>query len=206
MVIKGMLYLYDIGLRDSLKSVFDRTYLSERTKLFKKIRNSMTAGNVGDIKLPVIGIWRIDNSLESDRKNFAEFNSGFRLGEGTSSSVKVAKAINLTLMYQIDILAGSMKDADDMLCDVVMYFRENPIITFSKSGFSFHFALDITDLSITTDLDSQEESGMIYSHTLNAQINEARMIYIEDKSLVNTIITDLYVDDAYLSEDIVSDV
>lgn len=194
-----MLYLYDIAIRDAIKSVYSNVHLAERTQLYKKIRNQMgqkgstqgedkNQGN-GNIQLPLIGIWRIENTLDSDTSKFVEFNQGKRMGESfqDTSIMQMIKGINIPLTYQFDILASNLKDCDDLLVDTIVYLKENPIIQFNKHDIDFDFAVQLMDLSISTDFGSFSETGVIHSHTLTIQVPEARIIYSKDKKVFKEI-------------------
>lgn len=189
-----MLYLYDIALKQHLKNVYSSVYLAERTKIFKKVREEM-ASKDGNIKLPLIGLWRIENTLETDRRNYAEFKRGFRHDVVNNEIIRI-KSINLPLTYQLDIIAGSHKDCDDLLVDTILYLTENPIITFNRNGISFSFQVDLMDLSISTDYGSFSEAGSLYNQTLTVMVPESRILFTENKKIFHDLLIEINLENA----------
>jgi hypothetical protein len=190
-----LIYLYDIALKQNFKSVYPNVYLAERSKLFKKVRDSMSAKD-SNISLPLIGIWRTENSLDSDRRNFAEFKQGEKgYRDEQAGEVVLIKGINIPLTYQIDILGNSLQQCDDILTDTLVFLYENPVIKFSKDGIEFYFNVAPMDLSISTDYASFDEAGEIHSQTLTVQVAEARILYTQNKKIWKNIIQDLTLSD-----------
>lgn len=193
-----MLYLYDLAFKEHLKKVYDHVYLAERTKLFVKIRNEDGSSGKKDkddnIKLPLIGLWRTEVMLDTDSRNFSELHKGEIkvLSATPTDPYKKIKAYKLPLTYQLDLIAGSLKDLDNLLTDTMFYLLENPSINILKDSLGFTFNVQLKDLSIATDYASFDSQGDIYNYTLTVGVEEARLLYTTDhSSYVDELVLDL---------------
>lgn len=192
-----MLYLYDIALKAHIKKVYSKIYLAERTTIFKKIRNTADVGD-NSLTLPLIGMWRTDTSYDNSEahSNMPELKHGrwsYPAGSDLSGPGSTIKAIGLPLTYQFDILAGNLKDADDMLSDLMFYLKDKPTVTFVNDAITFDFNVYIEDLSVTTDFGSFEEMGDIYGYALTAKVPEARLYHLADrKPMIDKIVIELW--------------
>lgn len=193
-----MIYLYDIALKQYFKHVFDNTFLVERTQLFKVLSDAREHNE--NIKLPVISLWRTENSLTLDAggRNYMEksYGSVVIVKDKDGNVVKERiKGYRINLVYTIDIVAGDYVSLDEMLCDTLFYLNNNPNVSFKLSDeiqLDLTFNIDVEDLSINTDFSSFSEIGKYYNQQLIVSIKDARIIHLKDTNLVTSAYVSLY--------------
>lgn len=203
-----MLYLYDVCLKRHIKDVYTYSYLSERTQLFKKIRNEMdSASKDRNLKLPIVGIWRTENTLEADTRNLSEFFTGVKTSTPIQGRLSILKALSVPLTYQIDVIGRTMEEADNLLTDLMVYLTQNPNVSISLYGITFELALYITELNMSTDFGSGDDKGMLYTQTLTVRLPEARFLFIDKYGSVDRIVVDMYLsENDYNFENMVEEV
>ena len=175
-----MIFLYDLMLKEHIKSVYDNTFLTERTKLYKRVREEIKSYE--PIKLPVIGLYRSENSLLNN-DNHAQMKGKQQIHSITDSelSVRAVGSLKIGLKYQVDILAKTQEDADTILSELLIYLVDYPEVSMNLFGITLSFRQNVEDLSLSTDYGSFDDSGEVYSHTITINIDEARILYFNKR-------------------------
>ena len=186
------LYNYDEALlkylRDALS--FSNIYNASDTKAFSTVADN---SNEVKVNLPLITVWRVSNNLEN-----VDGIGGFGLrhrGKFIKSDFTDTKGIRwrslpVVLSYQITIWSSTRRELDDIFRELIMYLTtDNPHIEVQLEGMEGpeKFVIKVTDTDTTTDLDSFDEKGRLYSQAILLDIPEAQLIFSREVPLVKDI-------------------
>lgn len=180
------LSVYDKGVLEKFREVFDNSVLAQSDSAFRTAEELL-----GEVKLPLISIYREDFNIKPARFNIGQRMRGSSIVSKTEddSEIKAIQDIPLDISYQIDIWTRRKEDIDIIVPEVVFWLVDNPNISIDVDGIDheieFPLVLD-EDVSDNTDIMSFENKGRIFRITLSANITDARIFAFKD---VKTVLT-----------------
>lgn len=166
---------YDIALLEKIKRVFPNTLITSES-------NALLLSGRGDknleVNLPLITFDRINNQLA-----MREFGNDpmVRRGRMVKDETRVSSyPINIT--YQIDIWSDKRVEVDDIWRELVHFFYIDPEVSVKFDGIDEKedFPLMLLDTDNTTDVTNFSESGRLYRQTISTEINQAKMMFVDD--------------------------
>lgn len=121
--------LYDKALKWKIQDVFNNVIISEPDLAFK--RGAEREGEGGNVKLPLISIFREDNTIEDYNFNWRRLRRGERqqyLGS-EEQVLQAVKAIPIRLDYQIDVFTEKERVADRIIEELLFFISADLTIT-----------------------------------------------------------------------------
>lgn len=186
------LYNYDEALLRYLKDAlcFDNIINAADSKAF-----SYVGDNNDKIKvdLPLITMWRLSNTLENvdGIGNFGWRTRGKVVHADFTDNKGVRwRALPVTLSYQITIWTYTRKELDDIFREMIMYLTtDNPHIDVKLEGMDEpeKFVIKVTDTDTSTDIDSFDDKGRLYSQNIMLDIPEAQLLFSREVPLTKDI-------------------
>jgi len=209
------IYLYDESIMYMFRDVFDNCVFAPTDEAFRKSaqrRSDEDDEPTGEVKLPLISIWRENVSATPDQ-NWRQLRSGIRYGheydevEETDDKENYIflHALKMRIDYQIDIWATSRRLTDDLFTELVFWLMQSPKVQISKVmpddyEDDFNFYLQLEDFTDNSDITSFRQEGRIYRITITSFIEDARIIKSTSKPTV------LERDIDYISIDVLDDI
>ena len=184
--MSSSLKIYDKGMLNKFRSVFDNCIIAESDGAF-----STAEEQLGEVKLPLISIYRDDFNIHPARFNLSQRRRGSSIVSKAedNSEYKTIQDIPMELSYQIDIWTRRKEDIDKLVPEVIFWLVENPNIEVNIDGIDHPIEFSLTleeDIMDNTDLMSFEDKGRIFRMTIPVRIHEARLIGFKN---IKTVLT-----------------
>ena len=167
--------IYDRGVLNKFREVFDNSVISESEGAFSAAEELL-----GEVRLPLISIYREDFNIHTARYNLTQRRRGSSIVSGSEEDdeYKTIQDIPMEISYQIDVWTRRKEDIDKLIPELIFWLIENPNIEVNveEADHPIEFPLvleeDVTD---NTDIMSFEDKGRIFRMTLSARIDDARL-------------------------------
>lgn len=194
---------YDEALLYKLKKVYPNTIFSSLSNALgheadEEIVSKAHDGTVSEKKkkeqkvaVPLIAFDRINNPLNFE---FAANDPMIRRGRHIIQDFEVEKidtrekALPVNLQYQVDILSDRRVEVDGIWRELVMYLYLNPNVEvkffFENKPFKEAFPIKIMDTDNTTDVQDFSNTGRMYRQTINLEIQQAKLLFIDRVNVV----------------------
>lgn len=172
---------YDEALLYKLKSVFENSVAADQdTALYK------SSDDKAIVKLPLISFYRTNNPVNTEMFGNDSLNRRGRFVIPLESSVKV---LPINIFYQIDIWSDRREEVDDIWRELIQFFLEEPEIDVQFEGLGEYesFPLKIVDTDNTSDITAFSDRGRLYRQTINMEVPQAKLLFLEGKNLVKSI-------------------
>lgn len=179
---------YDIALKSKLLEVFPNVVNSSDDKALEDSEDSKA-----EITLPMISFWRLSNDLD------LENNPSFGWTRGRVERTKPVdsegrqlkyKQLGISPTYQIDIWSDRLAEVDQIAYELLIYLYEEPNLLISDpnlEGQEFTFPIEVTGVSMATDLSGFSETGAMFRQTLDIEVNSAVLTYPHLGKVAKTI-------------------
>lgn len=174
---------YDDGLMDKVKKVFPNvTWADDESALS---RNAEKDGKVV-ATLPLITLYRTNNTF-----NFDQFgnDSHTRRGRYVLPDEVRVKAFPVNIFYQMDIYSDKREEVDDIWREICQLFYIDPEIDVHFDGIEipYKYVCFLVDTDNTTDVSSFYDRGRIHRQTINLEVRQAQMLFVEHEKSVREI-------------------
>lgn len=174
---------YDEGLMDKVKKVFPNvTWADDESALS---RNAEKDGKVV-ATLPLITLYRTNNTF-----NFDQFgnDSHTRRGRYVLPDEVRIKAFPVNIFYQMDIYSDKREEVDDIWREICQLFYIDPEIDVHFDGIEipYKYVCFLVDTDNTTDVSSFSDRGRIHRQTINLEVRQAQMLFVEHEKSVKEI-------------------
>lgn len=174
---------YDEGLMDKVKKVFPNvTWADDESALS---RNAEKDGKVV-ATLPLITLYRTNNTF-----NFDQFgnDSHTRRGRYVLPDEVRIKAFPVNIFYQMDIYSDKREEVDDIWREICQLFYIDPEIDVHFDGIEipYKYVCFLVDTDNTTDVSSFSDRGRIHRQTINLEVRQAQMLFVEHEKSVREI-------------------
>lgn len=174
---------YDEGLMDKVKKVFPNvTWADDESALS---RNAVKDGKVV-ATLPLITLYRTNNTF-----NFDQFgnDSHTRRGRYVLPDEVRIKAFPVNIFYQMDIYSDKREEVDDIWREICQLFYIDPEIDVHFDGIEipYKYVCFLVDTDNTTDVSSFSDRGRIHRQTINLEVRQAQMLFVEHEKSVREI-------------------
>lgn len=193
------LFDFDKALFQKIRCVYDEVIFGSPDEAFK-INASMHGGRV---VMPFVSVWRLSNfDISRPTYNDPRVRDGahIRFGSGVEAPVRHARALPVTLYYQIDVYSNKRTTCDGIAAELALFMMEYPWVDVRTpvdgitKGLLQQHAVTLNDsISDNTSISDFEDTGRIYRLTLDATIPEA-LIYRIDRTnakLVEKVLVDI---------------
>lgn len=194
---------YDEALLYKLKKVYPNTIFSSLSNVLgheadEEVVSKANDGTVSEKKkkeqkvaVPLIAFDRINNPLNFE---FAANDPMIRRGRHIIQDFEEEKintrekALPVNLQYQVDILSDRRVEVDGIWRELVMYLYLNPNVEveffFENKPFKEEFPIKIMDTDNTTDVQDFSNTGRMYRQTINLEIQQAKLLFIDRVNVV----------------------
>lgn len=174
---------YDEGLMAKVKKVFPNvTWADDESALN---RNAEKDGKVV-ATLPLITLYRTNNTF-----NFDQFgnDSHTRRGRYVLPDEVRIKAFPVNIFYQMDIYSDKREEVDDIWREICQLFYIDPEIDVHFDGIEipYKYVCFLVDTDNTTDVSSFSDRGRIHRQTINLEVRQAQMLFVEHEKSVKEI-------------------
>lgn len=186
---------YDQGLLTYLKDAlnFPNIINSAESQAWDNFANEDLTANgrlkkVAEVTLPMISFWRIANPLTYvGGGNFAMRQRGRVASKNEEEGTAVRwRSLPISLSYQITIWSDKREEVDDIYRELIMYLvTDNPHISIQLEGMETpqEFMLEVVDTDTSTDVDSFDNYGRIYTQHILVDITDAQLFFSKDVKL-----------------------
>lgn len=174
---------YDEGLMNKVKKVFPNvTWADDESALN---RNAEKDGKVV-ATLPLITLYRTNNTFNFDR--FGN-DSHTRRGRYVLPDEVRIKAFPVNIFYQMDIYSDKREEVDDIWREICQLFYIDPEIDVHFDGIEipYKYVCFLVDTDNTTDVSSFSDRGRIHRQTINLEVRQAQMLFVEHEKSVREI-------------------
>lgn len=180
--------LYDNALLEKIKPVFNNVVISPPDMAFQRSAEL----NKGDVKVPLLSIYRENYTLNRDNFNMMRTRRGRKTEYVNSekSGVRMVKSLPIRIDYVLDVWAKEREVVDKMVAELLFWLVENPMITITipnTTDMTQDFKLTIEDMTDNSDVMSFEERGRIYRVSIPFYIDQAQLYATEDLKTAKTL-------------------
>lgn len=174
---------YDEALMRKIKGVFPNTTWADEDNALSR---NAEKDNKLVTTLPLISLYRTNNTF-----NFEQFgnDSHVRKGRFVLEEEKRVKAFPVNLYYQLDIYSDKRVEVDDIWRELVYYLYTDPEIYVRFEGLDeeYRYVCFMADTDNTTDISQFSDRGRLYRQTINLEIRQAQLLFIECAHKVSDI-------------------
>lgn len=182
----------------SLKRI-DEAMVKKLERVFPNVKNAQEdrvsdmVDDKAELALPLITVWRVANPLAfGELSNDTMVRRGFWHQESDEEGVLV-KGLPVRVQYQIDIISDKREEVDDLFREVAMYLYTEGTIKVDflvKDGVSpipREFTLRVLDNNPATDYASFSDKGKLYKESINVEVPNAELLFVEGLKTVREI-------------------
>lgn len=184
---------FDEAMVQKIKGVFPNVKNAQEDRL-----TSNALDEKAELRIPLITVWRIGNPLAFGQfSNDSMVRRGFWHPESLTDGYKV-KGVPVRIQYQIDIISDKRTEVDDIFRELAMFLYESGVL---KVEFSMgeglepvirDFTLTVLDNNPGTDYASFSDRGKLYKETINVEIPNAELIFLQSAKTVIDIPVRIY--------------
>lgn len=190
---------YDEGLLNYLKETlsFPNVINSAESQAWDNFADEdLVEGNrekkKAEVTLPMVSFWRIANPLTHvGGGNFAMRRRGRIADKDEDSGTAIRwRSLPISLSYQITIWSDRRREVDDIFRELIMYLvTDNPHISIKLEGMETpeEFMLEVVDTDSSTDVDSFDNRGRIYTQHILVDVTDAQLFFSREVSLTKNI-------------------
>lgn len=190
---------FDQALKEKLLSVYPNVIFSSLSEAIKhsadnEIKSQTAEGENRDkkksekiVSLPLIAFDRINNPFAFER---AANDPSIRRGRRRIREEELVgeKAFPVDIHYQIDIVSDKRREVDGIWRELVMFLHNhnglNVHYDYGEEGFDEQYVIHLMDTDNTTDVTEFQNVGRIYRQTIDVEIPDARMLFVDKLDIV----------------------
>lgn len=174
---------YDEALMAKVKKVFPNVTWADED-------NALSRNATKDDKLvatlPLITLYRTNNTF-----NFEQFgnDSHTRRGRYVLPDEVRIKAFPVNIFYQMDIYSDKRVEVDDIWREIIQFFYVDPEIEVHFEGIEipYKYVVYLVDTDNTTDVSSFSDKGRLHRQTINLEVRQAQMLFVDCQRSVRDI-------------------
>lgn len=194
--------LYDNALLDKFTNpetgVFENTVLSPPDEAF--MRCAELPANGGQVKLPLISIYREGYTINLENWNYRRFRIGQKQSypdPNTKTEVTMVRTLPIKIEYQIDVWATSKTQVDAIVRELVFWLLDSPYVKIEvpNSDYRPEVSFKIEDIVDNSEIMSFEERGRFYRMTIPIVFEEAHLFCFNNLKTVLEVPVELSIDE-----------